>query len=184
MGIFEIIFIGLGLSMDACAISICKGLSARTYHFRYSFLCGLYFGLFQSFMPLLGYILGMQFKDKIQHIDHYIILILLSYIGINMIKEAYEDHQINNNYSPMTMIPLSIASSIDALAIGITFSLCKLNIIYTIIIIGLITFIFSFIGVIIGTLFSVKYKEKAELCGGIILILIGLKIFIEHIKKL
>lgn len=182
MGFLEILIIGVGLSMDAFAVSICKGLSTRTLKLKHALICGGYFGFFQGFMPFLGYVLGIQFKDKIESIDHWIAFILLALIGINMIKEAFEDEETcNTEFSPKIMIPLAIATSIDALAIGVTFAFLNVNILSAVSIIACTTFVISMIGVKIGHVFGMKYKSKAEIAGGIILIGMGIKILLEHL---
>lgn len=182
MGFLEILIIGVGLSMDAFAVSICKGLSTRTLKLKHALICGGYFGFFQGFMPFLGYVLGIQFKDKIESIDHWIAFILLALIGINMIKEAFEDEETcNTEFSPKVMIPLAIATSIDALAIGVTFAFLNVNILSAVSIIACTTFVISMIGVKIGHVFGMKYKSKAEIAGGIILIGMGIKILLEHL---
>jgi len=182
MHFFEIFIIGIGLSMDAFAVSVCKGLSTRKLEFKHAFICGGYFGFFQGLMPLIGYILGVQFKDKIESIDHWIAFILLAFIGINMIKEAFENEEdCNPDFSLKIMLPLAIATSIDALAVGVTFAFLNVNIVYAISIIALTTLMISMIGVKIGHVFGVKYKSKAEIAGGIILIVMGLKILLEHL---
>ena len=181
MGVIELFMVAVGLSMDAFAISICKGLTLRKMEWDKSLITGIYFGFFQAMMPLIGYVLGIQFSQSITNFDHWIAFILLSYIGINMIKESKEDETQNQSFSFKTMLPLAIASSINALAVGITFAFLNVNIINAVIFIGITTFIFSFFGVKIGNVFGSKYKSKAELCGGIILILMGVKILIEHL---
>lgn len=182
MGFLEILIIGIGLSMDAFAVSICKGLSTRKLQFKHALICGSYFGFFQGFMPLIGYILGVQFKAKIESIDHWIAFILLTLIGINMIKEAFEDEETcNTEFSFKIMLPLAIATSIDALAVGVTFAFLNVHIISAVCIIALTTFIISMIGVKIGHVFGMKYKSKAEIIGGIILICMGIKILVEHL---
>lgn len=183
MGFIEIFFIGVGLAMDAFAVSICKGLSTRKLELKHALICGGYFGFFQGFMPLIGYILGIQFKSKIESIDHWIAFILLALIGINMIKEAlsHDEEENNPDFSFKAMLPLAIATSIDALAVGVTFAFLNVNILYAISIIAVTTFIISMIGVKIGHVFGAKYKSKAELTGGIILILMGFKILLEHL---
>lgn len=186
MNLIEIFLTGIGLSMDAFATSICKGLSIKKYNLKTSLIIGLYFGIFQSIMPLLGYILGTTFESLITELDHWISFLVLSIIGLNMIKESLsEESKTNNDKTNIkTMLPLAIATSIDALAIGITFSFLKVNIIKSIIIIGIITFILSFIGTIIGNKVGTKYEKHSQLFGGIILISIGLKILLEHLDIL
>lgn len=182
MGFLEIFLIGIGLAMDAFAVSICKGLSVTKLKIKNALTCGFYFGGFQALMPFIGYILGVQFKESIEAIDHWIAFLLLGFIGFNMIKEAFEEEETcNNDFSFKAMIPLAIATSIDALAVGVTFAFLSVNIIYAITIIGITTFIIGAIGVKIGHIFGMKYKSKAEMTGGIILIVMGLKILLEHL---
>jgi len=182
MGSFEIFLIGIGLAMDAFAVSICKGLSTRQLKIKHAFICGGYFGVFQGMMPLIGYFLGVQFKDKIESIDHWIAFILLFLIGFNMIKEAFgNEENCDPDFSFRAMIPLAIATSIDALAVGVTFAFLNVHILTAVLIIGITTCIISMIGVKIGHVFGSKYKSKAEIAGGIILIFIGFKILLEHL---
>lgn len=182
MSFFGILLIGVGLAMDAFAVSICKGLSTRKLELKHSLICGSYFGLFQGVMPLIGYVLGVQFKDKIESIDHWIAFILLAFIGMNMIKESFENEEnCDPDFSMKAMLPLAIATSIDALAVGVTFAFLNVHIIYAVIVISITTFIISMIGVKIGHIFGIKYKSKAEMAGGFILILMGLKILLEHL---
>ena len=183
MGILEIFFIGIGLSMDAFAVSICKGLSVKKLQLKNALTCGIYFGGFQALMPLIGYILEVQFKNKIESIDHWIAFVLLALIGINMIKEAFSDEEnSDDDFSFRTMVLLAIATSIDALAVGVTFAFLSVNILLAIAIIGCTTFIIAITGVKIGHIFGLKYKKNAEIAGGVILILIGLKILLEHLN--
>ena len=183
MGLFEIISIGVGLSMDAFAVSICKGLSMKKLNWKNTIIIALYFGIFQAIMPVLGYALGTAFSDFVQSIDHWIAFVLLSIIGINMIRESTrkEEEGINDKIDFKTMLILAIATSIDALAVGITFAFFEVNLFLAITIIGIITFGLSILGVLIGNKFESKFENKAELAGGIILILIGLKILLEHL---
>lgn len=182
MGILEIFLIGVGLSMDAFAVSICKGLSTRVLKLKHALTCGIYFGFFQGFMPLMGYLLGTQFKDKIESIDHWIAFFLLFFIGFNMLKEAFSDEEeVDADFSFKAMIPLAVATSIDALAVGVTFAFLKVDIILAISLIAITTFIISMAGVKIGHIFGLKYKSKAEIAGGIILIGMGVKILLEHL---
>lgn len=192
MGLVELFFIAVGLSMDAFAVAICLGLSMQKVSLKKSITVGLYFGGFQAIMPMIGYILGAQFADKITFLDHWIAFLLLCLIGGNMIKESFEKEGCPNGCTdkkeqPLTlkkMIPLAIATSIDALAVGISFSFLKVDIIPAALSIGATTLLISMGGVKIGNVFGTKYKSKAELTGGIILILIGLKILLEHIGVL
>ena len=193
MSLLELFILAVGLSMDAFAVSICKGLSFRKMSVKNAVTVGLYFGGFQAGMPLLGYLLGMQFQEAIVNIDHWIALILLSIIGLNMIREALnkEDEtppcpakwEENRDDSPdvKNMLLLAIATSIDALAIGVTFAFLRVQIVPAVTFIGLTTFILSAIGVKVGNVFGTRYKAKAELFGGAILILMGLKILVEHL---
>lgn len=183
MGILEIIIIAIGLAMDAFAVSICKGLSMKKMSWKKGLIIGGYFGFFQALMPLIGYLLGIGFQDKVTGIDHWIAFILLGIIGINMIKEALskEEEERNDSVNFKEMIVLAIATSIDALAVGITMAFLEVNIAIAITIIGIITFAISVIGVKIGNIFGNKYEKKAEFAGGIILILMGIKILLEHL---
>ncbi len=183
MELFEIIFIGIGLAMDAFAVSVCKGLSMKKINWKNLIIIALYFGLFQAFMPVIGYFLGSTFSIIVQKIDHWIAFILLAAIGANMIKESTDDEieKRNDKVDFKTMIILAIATSIDALAVGVTFAFFEVNLILAITIIGVITFILSALGVLIGNKFGDKFQNKAELAGGIILIIIGLKILLEHL---
>ena len=183
MGISEIIFISASLAMDAFAVSICKGLSMKKLDWKKAFIIALYFGAFQGLMPVIGYFLGATFSDLVTSIDHWIAFALLSIIGGNMIKESFDDEEEkrNDNVDFKTMIVLAIATSIDALAVGITFAFLKTNIVLSVVLIGIISFVISLLGVNIGNKFGDKFQNKAELSGGIILILIGLKILLEHL---
>lgn len=183
MKLFEIFCIGIGLAMDAFAVSICKGLSMKRIDWKKTIIIALYFGLFQAIMPVFGYFLGSTFSGIVQKVDHWIAFILLAIIGGNMIKESRDDEieKRNDKVNFKTMIILAIATSIDALAVGVTFAFFKVNVLFSIIIIGIITFVLSFVGVIIGNKFGDKFQNKAELTGGIILIIIGLKILLEHL---
>lgn len=182
MELIEIFILAVGLSMDAFAVSICKGLSVRKLKPKHCIITGLYFGGFQAGMPLLGYILGKQFESLITSIDHWIAFVLLALIGANMIRESFgEPDKLNDSFSFKTMLPLAIATSIDALAVGVTFAFLKVEIFSAVLFIGLTTFVLSAIGVKIGNVFGTKFKSKAELAGGCVLILMGLKILLEHL---
>ena len=183
MGLLEVSFIGLGLAMDAFAVSICKGLSMRKINWKKAFIIGTYFGFFQAIMPVIGYYLGYAFTNIVTSIDHWIAFFLLGAIGGNMIKESFDDEieKRNDRVDFKTMIILAIATSIDALAVGITFAFLEVNLFIAILFIGIITFIMSLLGVKIGNQFGDKFQNKAELFGGIVLILIGLKVLIEHL---
>ena len=184
MELWELILIAVGLSMDAFAVSICKGLSTTKLKAKHVLLAGIYFGGFQALMPLLGYLLGTSFLSLIESIDHWIAFILLSLIGINMIRESGKEESQNDSFDFKTMLLLAIATSIDALAAGVSFAVLKVNIFFTIAAIGIITFILSCIGVIIGSKFGSKFKSKAEILGGVILILMGIKILLNHLGLL
>lgn len=182
MGFLELLIIAVGLSMDAFAVAISKGLSLKRMSYKHAVIVGLYFGIFQALMPLIGYFLGTQFKDRITSIDHWVAFILLSIIGINMIRESRGGNEdVDASFSLKNMALLSIATSIDALAIGVTFAFLHVNIIPAVIVIGITTFLFSFIGVKIGNVFGTKFKSKAEFAGGLILIIMGVKILLDHL---
>lgn len=184
MGFVEILLIGIGLSMDAFSVSICKGLTTKKFSLKMAMICGLWFGGFQALMPVIGYFLGVQFENLIASFDHWIAFGLLALIGINMIREAVskkEEEKDNGALDVKTMFLLAVATSIDALAVGVSFAALKENIWRAIVIIGLTTFIFSAIGVKIGNVFGSKYEKKAAMAGGIILIIIGVKTLLEHL---
>ena len=185
MEILEIILISISLAMDAFAVSICKGLSMSKIDWKKGVIIGLYFGIFQALMPTIGYFLGTTFETLVTSFDHWIIFILLFVIGGNMILESFSQSDENDESSDInfsSMVVLAIATSIDALAVGITFAFMDINIFSTVSLIGLITFVLTVIGVKIGNKFGNKYESKAKLLGGIILILIGVKILFEHLQ--
>lgn len=183
MGILELVLLSVGLAMDAFAVSICKGISISSKDKKKYLIIGLYFGGFQAIMPLVGYFLGTSFEKVITSIDHYIAFGLLGVIGINMIIEAFskKEDSFNDNVGFKTMLVLAVATSIDALAVGITFAFLNVNIWLAISLIGTITFVLSCVGANIGSKFGDRYSKKAEFIGGVILILIGLKILLEHL---
>lgn len=183
MKLAELFIIAVGLSMDAFAVSICKGLSVQKVRPRHALITGLYFGGFQALMPLIGYLLGVRFQEAITSIDHWIAFVLLAIIGINMIREALskEEESVNDRFDLKTMLPLAVATSIDALAVGVTFAFLQVQIVPAVSFIGIITFVLSMAGVKIGNVFGLKYKNKAELAGGIVLIAMGAKILLEHL---
>ena len=185
MGLIELFLIAVGLSMDAFAVSVCKGLAMPKCTFKKAAIVGLWFGGFQALMPAIGYILGAQFQETIASIDHWIAFVLLALIGGNMIHEALDndEEEADASLDVKTMFLLAVATSIDALAIGITFAFLKVNIIPAVCFIGIVTFIISFAGVKIGNVFGARYKNKAEIVGGVILILLGLKILREQRAK-
>lgn len=185
MGIFELFLLAVGLSMDAFAVAVCKGLANRTVQTGHVLLTGLWFGGFQALMPALGYLLGRQFERYITAVDHWIAFFLLGLIGANMIREALsrEEEQVNASFGVKAMFPLAVATSIDALAVGVTFAFLGVRILPAVSFIGVITFVFSAIGVKVGNLFGARYKAKAELAGGIVLCAMGVKILIEHLAE-
>ena len=186
MGLVELIILSVGLAMDAFAVAVCKGLSMPKMSWKKGCIIGAYFGIFQALMPAAGYLLGVNFQEKIQSIDHWIAFILLGIIGLNMLKEALskETETANASVKFRDMLILAIATSIDALAVGITFAFLKVNVLLAIGLIGIITFTISVAGVKIGNIFGSKYEKKAELAGGLILILLGAKILLEHLNIL
>lgn len=183
MGLIELFILAVGLSMDAFAVSVCKGLAMPKITVKKTLIVGLWFGGFQALMPAIGYLLGVQFRDQITSIDHWIAFILLGIIGANMIKEACSGdcEEENESLDIKTMFLLAVATSIDALAVGITFAFLNVHLIAAVSFIGVTTFTLSAIGVKIGNVFGTKYKSKAEFAGGVILILLGLKILLEHL---
>lgn len=183
MGLLELFILAAGLSMDAFAVSVCKGLAMPKITLKRTLTVGLWFGGFQALMPAAGYLLGVQFRDKITAVDHWIAFILLGLIGANMIKEACSGdcEEENESLDIRTMFLLAVATSIDALAVGITFAFLDVHLLAAVSFIGIITFTLSAAGVKIGNVFGTRYKAKAELAGGVILILLGLKILLEHL---
>ena len=176
MNIFELFILAIGLSMDAFAVSVCKGLSLGRINAKHMCIAGAWFGGFQALMPLVGYFGGRFFADKVTRYSHWVAFVLLVFIGAGMIKES---KHVNADMDIKSMFILAVATSIDALAVGVTFAFLKVEIVSAVSFIGVITFVCSAAGVKIGSLFGMKYKSKAELCGGIILILIGTKTLLE-----
>lgn len=182
MTLWELLIIAIGLSMDAFAVSICKGLSMKKMNWKNAIIAGFYFGFFQAGMPLIGYFLGIQFKGMIQEIDHWIAFILLSLIGINMIKESLsKSEEVCALFNARTMLVLALATSIDALAVGVTFAFLSVAIVPAVSLIGTITFTLSVLGIKIGNVFGSRYKSKSELAGGMILIIMGIRILLQHL---
>lgn len=183
MDIISLFILAVGLSMDAFAVSVCKGLAMKQITLKKAGLVGLWFGGFQALMPFIGYLLGSQFEQYITAVDHWIAFVLLGIIGGNMIKEALskDEEEADDSLDCKTMLILAVATSIDALAVGITFAFLQVEIIPAVSFIGIITFLLSAVGVKVGNVFGIRYKSKAELAGGIILIAIGLKILLEHL---
>lgn len=191
MGILELFILAVGLSMDAFAVSICKGLALPKLRLRHAVIVGLWFGVFQALMPLIGFFLGVQFKGYITAVDHWIAFALLAVIGGKMVKEALEGWNADKagegadaSLDFGTMLILAVATSIDALAMGITFAFLEVDIVPAVSFIGIVTFVLSAAGVKVGSVFGTKYKAKAELLGGVILILLGCKILLEHLGVL
>ena len=187
MGLIELCFIAVGLSMDAFAVSICKGLACREQNLRNNLLAGLYFDGFQGLMPAIGWLLGVRFSDAITSIDHWIAFVLLSFIGGSMIRESRsgaEEEELDASFGFRAMLPLAVATSIDALAVGVSFAFLGMTgreILGAAALIGAVTFVLSAVGVRVGSVFGSRFKSRAELCGGVILIFIGLKILLEHL---
>ena len=176
MSLLELIILSVALAMDAFAVSICKGLSKKKIEINHMLLAGIWFGGFQALMPVLGYFCGSKFADKVDKFDHWIAFLILALIGASMIKESRDDEEeANSNMDVKTMFFLAVATSIDALTVGITFAFLDVNIVVAVIMIGVITFILSGAGVKIGSIFGDKYKSKAEIAGGVVLIIIGVK---------
>lgn len=185
MGILDLFILAVGLSMDAFAVSVCKGLSLGKIKPKHMCIAGAWFGGFQALMPLIGYFLGSFFAEMIEKYDHWVAFVLLAIIGGNMIKESFgKDEKVDSSMDVKSMLLLAIATSIDALAVGVTFAFLQVQIVPAVSFIGVITFIFSAVGVKIGSLFGTKYKSKAEVFGGIVLVLIGIKILLEGIGVL
>ena len=184
MGLLEIMIIAIGLSMDAFAVSITLGLSVKKPKIKEILIPGIYFGFFQAIMPLIGFFAGTLFTNEIQDLDHWVAFVLLAIIGGNMIRESFskEDKKVDDNsFQFVKMLLLAIATSIDALAVGITLAFFEIHILKAIIIIGLTTFCISMCGVKIGNLFGAKFKSKAEFIGGAVLVILGFKLLIEHL---
>ncbi len=186
MGFLEIFLIGIGLSADAFSVAVCKGLNMRKLNLKHAYIIALFFGGFQAIMPLIGYLLGTNFADYIEAFDHWIAFVLLGFIGgkmaIEAIRDKDEDEEEKTDVLKIgELTVMAIATSIDALAVGITFAFLKVNILLSVLLIGVTTFALSLAGVLIGNKFGAKYKSKAELAGGIILVLIGVKILLEHL---
>lgn len=188
MGIIELFILAVGLSMDAFAVSVCKGLAMKKAPAKAMVLCGAWFGGFQALMPLIGFFLGTLFIDAISAIDHWIAFALLALIGVNMLREALgkdEGEQTDADLSVRTMLVMAVATSIDALAVGISLAMAGVGNIYlAVLLIGATTFVLSAVGVKVGSVFGSKYEKKAEIVGGVILILLGVKILLEHLGVL
>lgn len=189
MGIIELMLLGAGLAMDAFAVSICKGLSMKRVDYRHAFIIALFFGGFQALMPVLGWALGAQLQGYITPIDHWIAFVLLAFIGGKMLWDAFHDEAgddercacEDSKLDILELLMLAIATSIDALAVGITFAFLQVDILLAVAIIGVVTFVISFAGVAIGNKFGARFEKPSTIIGGIVLICIGLKILVEHL---
>ena len=185
MSLWELLVIAVGLSMDAFAVSVCKGLSVQKVKPKHYLTVAAYFGGFQALMPLLGYLLGVRFEAMVANVDHWIAFVLLGLIGANMVRESRAgEEKLDDSFTVSTMLILAVATSIDALAIGVTFAFLGVNIVEAIILIGITTGIISGVGLKIGNVFGSRYKSKAEMAGGIVLILMGIKILVQHLLGL
>lgn len=186
MSLLTLFITAVGLSMDAFAVSVCKGLAMKKLSWKKAVVIGLWFGGFQALMPALGYLLGTRFERYVTAIDHWIAFVLLVLIGANMIREALsaDEEKANDSVDVKTMFLLAVATSIDALAVGITYAFLQVRIVPAVSLIGIITLVLSITGVKIGNVFGLKYKTRAEIFGGVILILMGLKILLEHLGLL
>lgn len=185
MSLWELLVIAVGLSMDAFAVSVCKGLSVQKVKPKHYLIVAAYFGGFQALMPLLGYLLGVRFEAMVANVDHWIAFVLLGLIGANMVRESRAgEEKLDDSFTVSTMLLLAVATSIDALAIGVTFAFLGVNIVEAIILIGITTGIISGVGLKIGNAFGSRYKSKAEMAGGIVLILMGIKILVQHLLGL
>lgn len=185
MSLAVLLITALSLAMDAFAVAICKGLAMQKFKLGDAVTVAAYFGIFQAIMPFMGFLLASTFADKIRKYDHWVAFVLLALIGLNMVKESFEkdDKPTSAAVSFRAMLPLSVATSIDAMAVGVAFAMIEptVTVVPACLIIGIITFVISFCGVKIGTVFGTKFKHWAELCGGIILIILGISILLEHL---
>lgn len=183
MSLWELFVIAAGLSMDAFAVSVCKGLSVGKLKIKHALICGVWFGLFQALMPAIGYLLGTQFEEYITSYDHWIAFVLLLLIGGNMVRESFssDSDEVGSSFGFKAMLPLAVATSIDALAMGVAFASLDAPIIPAVSFIGCVTFTLSAVGVKIGNVFGMKYKAPAEFVGGVVLVLMGIKILLEHL---
>lgn len=184
MQYWELFLIAVGLSMDAFAVAICKGLKMPKLNRKQAFVIALFFGGFQALMPFLGWVLGIGFEKYIASVDHYIAFALLAFIGGKMIFDSFKKDEEDEDYrfDLKELLLMAIATSIDALAVGITFAVLGVNVALSVSVIGAVTFFLSLVGVFIGHRFGARFHGKAELAGGVILVLIGLKILLEHLK--
>ena len=182
MSLWELFVIAVGLSMDAFAIAICKGLSVQKVSLRHAACAGLWFGGFQALMPLIGWLLGSQFQSLIERFDHWIAFVLLAILGINMIRESREEEECCDcSFVWRAMLPMAVATSIDALAVGVTFAFLQVDILPAVLFIGVTTFVFSAVGVRLGSVLGQRFQTAAQIFGGVVLILMGTKILLEHL---
>ena len=182
VSLLELLLLSVGVAMDAFAVSVCKGLSVKTLKAHHALACGLWFGVFQFLMPLVGYLFASVFKEFIDQFDHWIAFVLLLLIGVNMIREALkdsEDEDLGSEFGPKAMFPLAVATSIDALAVGVSLAFANAPHIAATASMGVVTFLFAAAGVLIGRIFGARFRNKAEIAGGIVLILIGVKVLLE-----
>ena len=184
MTFWELILIAVGLAMDAFAVSVCKGLSAGGGRLAAGLICGAYFGAFQALMPVLGWLLGVRFQAAIVKVDHWIAFCLLSLIGFNMLRESRKSETVSDSFRPAAMLPLAVATSIDALAVGVTFGVFQVRIVPAAALIGGITFVLSVLGTWIGVRFGARFRNGAEAAGGALLLLMALKIVLEHLGRI
>lgn len=186
MGLIEIILSGIALAMDAFAVSICKGLTLKKMEISKALICGIYFGVFQALMPLIGYFIGKSFITFIESFDHWIAFAILAIIGINMIRESFSKEEVDPDFSAKAMLILALATSIDALTMGLSFSMVDLrvNIFVAVTIIGVITFVLSGLGVFIGNIFGSRFNKVAQIIGGVCLVLIGVKVLLDGLGVL
>ena len=182
MELIELFLVALSLSMDAFAVSLCKGLSVGRPTPGQCLTCGAWFGGFQALMPLIGFLLGVRFQGVISSVDHWVAFVLLGLIGANMVREALggDEEHVDSSFGPRAMLPLAVATSIDALAVGVTFAFLRVEIAPAVALIGVTTLVLSAIGVKVGSVFGDRFQSRAELAGGVILILMGTKILLEH----
>ncbi|MBR2332794.1 MAG: manganese efflux pump [Rikenellaceae bacterium] len=185
MGFLELLIIAVGLAMDAFAVSVCKGLAVGRVRASHALKVGVWFGGFQALMPLVGYALGVSFAQVVEQFDHWIAFVLLSIIGINMIREAREGDSCgsNSDFSWRIMLAMAVATSIDALAVGVSFAFLRVDVVWAVVTIGVITFLLSIVGLLLGNRFGCRFKSKAEIIGGAILVAMGVKILIEHLSE-
>lgn len=185
MSFWELALIAFGLSMDALAVAVCKGLASEKPSYRSCIITGLYFGIFQALMPLTGYLLAQGFSGSISAVDHWIAFVLLTVIGLKMLFDMRSPNPAHNSsFTPSVMLPLAIATSIDALTIGAGFAFLQINILHALLLIGSVTFILSALGVRLGALVGLRFRSRAELLGGMILIAMGAKILLEHLNSI